>query len=214
MNDIEPKVGPAQDRLKDSATGKKGASERLRGLGRPMRMSPLLPLVAVFLYAAAEGVVSGGQPFLQVFALGLAITTAALLSGVLLGFLFGLPKTVDSTATTTRARLATNTNLDQISDWLTKILVGLGLVQVGKITHGVSKLGASIAPGLGGGAGARAFAVAILAYSVLDGFLVGYIWTRVDLSKRFRLAAEDLEPVERATERALQAPLPPGPESA
>jgi hypothetical protein len=182
-------------------------------VGRLMRLSPSLPMLAVFLFAAAEGL-GEGEPFLSVFAVGLAATAAALLSGILLGFLFALPKTVDSGARPLKTRLATNTNLDQISDWLTKILVGLGLVQIGKVTHGVSQLGAALAPGLGGGSGAKAFGVAVLVYSVLDGFLVGYIWTRISLSRRFRLAAEDLEPAEQVTEKVLQTPLPPGPEKA
>ena len=126
----------------------------------------------------------------------------------LMGGGFGLPKTLDRTADTTpatsKARLATNTNLDQISDWLTKILVGLGLVQLGKVTHGMSKIGDALAPGLGNGAGAKPFAVALLVYSVVDGFLIGYIWTRVDLSRRFRRAAEDLDPIVVALDKALQ----------
>ena len=160
-----------------------------------------------------RGVASPGTPFLSVFALGLAASAAAFFAGVLLGFLFALPKTIDR-AGGNESRLSTNTNLDQISDWLTKILVGLGLVQLGKVTHGISSLGASLAPGLGGGAGAKTFAVTIVVYSAFDGFLVGYIWTRIDLSRRFRVAAEDLDPVEKATEKALQRPLPAPPEKA
>jgi hypothetical protein len=104
--------------------------------------------------------------------------------------------------------LTTNTNLDQISEWLTKILVGLGLVQLGKVTHGVGKIAGSLSPGLGAGAGAKPFAVALLVYSVLDGFLIGYIWTRIDLSKRFREAAEDLDPIEKALKQPLKKPPP------
>ena len=74
---------------------------------------------------------------------------AALVGGVV-GLLFGIPKSVsdpavapippkldtvagDSDAPDTRARssYAVNTNLEQISDWLTKIMVGVGLTQVG-----------------------------------------------------------------------------------
>jgi hypothetical protein len=176
-----------------------------------MRLSPLAAVAAVAVYAASEGS-EGTATFLSVLALGVVVVAAALLAGLLLGFLFGLPKTIERPGS--KARLSTNTNLDQISDWLTKILVGLGLVQIGKITHGVSSLGQSLAPGLGGGSGAESFAVALLVYTALDGFLVGYIWTRIDLSKRFRIAAEDLDPVEKATDKALQKPLPDPPEKA
>lgn len=173
----------------------------LRGL---LAASPLAVIAAVVIYAFS-GDIRGGSTFWSVLAVGVAASIAALFAGVLLGFLFGLPKTLDRTASAnSKARLATNTNLDQISDWLTKILVGLGLVQLGKVTHGVSNIGGGLAPGLGQGAGAKPFAVAVLVYSVLDGFLVGYIWTRVDLSRRFRRAAEDLDPRSVALDAALQ----------
>lgn len=189
-----------------------------RGLRGFIAASPLAAAVGTLIYAAS-GHFTGGSTFWSVLAVGLAIWGASLFAGVLLGFLFGLPKTLDRTAaatpTTTKARLATNTNLDQISDWLTKILVGLGLVQLGKLSHSVSKMGDSLSPGLGAGPGAKSFAVALMVYSVVDGFLVGYIWTRVDLSRRFRQAAEDLDPIDAAIDQALQgsqsvrAPEPP-----
>jgi|GEM_PF-2830238 len=173
------------------------------GLGDLMRMSPLAGIIAVIGYAAS-GDIEGGSTFLSVFAVGVAAVAGALLAGAVLGFLFGLPKTVDRSSAD--ARLTTNTNLDQISEWLTKILVGLGLVQLGKVTHGVSNIAGSLAPGLGSGPGAKPFAVALLVYSVLDGFLIGYIWTRIDLSKRFREAAEDLDPIEKALKVPLRKP--------
>ena len=172
-----------------------------------MRISPGAALLAIICYAGGEE--RTASAFFSILGVGAAVAASAFFAGVLLGFLFGLPKTIDK-STESKARLATNTNLDQISDWLTKILVGLGLVQIGKLTHGISNLGASIAPGMGNGPGAKAFAVALLVYSILDGFLVGYIWTRIDLSRRFRLAAEDLDPIEQI----LQVPLKGPPEKA
>ena len=167
-----------------------------------------MPVVAALCYSAS-GDIEGGSTFLSVLAVGLAAASAALVAGALLGFLFGLPRTLERSGS--KARLAPNTNLDQISDWLTKILVGLGLVQLGKVTHGVGTIAASLAPGLGDGPGAKAFASALLIYSAGDGFLLGYIWTRVDLSRRFRQAAEDLDPIEKITEKTLSAPPPTPP---
>jgi hypothetical protein len=46
----------------------------------------------------------------------------------------------------------------------------------------VSQIAESLAPAFGNGAGAKSFGVALLIYSVVDGFLIGYIWTRIDLS--------------------------------
>ncbi len=127
---------------------------------------------------------------------------------MLLGFLFGLPRTLDQSDST--APLVTNTNLDQISDWLTKILIGLGLVELGKIAGGVDSLAAAAVPGLGGGDDAHAFAVALLIYSAVDGFLVGYLWTRIIVSRRLKEAAEYLARVQD-TAQVLSAPPPAAP---
>ena len=183
-------------------------SERDEQLGWCICASPALIPIAVVIYAAADHLGSGTN-FGSVTALGIAAAAAALTSGVFIGFLFGLPTTLARSKPT--GLLATNTSLDQITDWLTKILVGLGLVQLGKISHGVSKLSGSLAPGLGGGPGAKAFATALLIYAAADGFLIGYLWTRIVLSKRFNAAARALEGeiVEQA-DRALKTP-PPGP---
>jgi hypothetical protein len=169
-----------------------------------------VPVLAVVCYSAS-GDIEGGSTFLSVLAVGLAAAAAALVAGALFGFLFGLPRTLDRSGS--KAHLAPNTNLDQISDWLTKILVGLGLVQLGKVTHGVGTIAGSLAPGLGNGSGAKAFASTLLIYSAGDGFLLGYIWTRVDLSRRFRQAAEDLDPIDKVTEKTLSAPPPTPPSS-
>jgi hypothetical protein len=72
------------------------------------------------------------------------VAVAAACVGGLLGFLFGIPKLLqgplpasEKTGETGAANIApmprrflgTNTSLEEISDWLTKIIIGLGLVQ-------------------------------------------------------------------------------------
>ena len=102
--------------------------------------------------------------FLSIFGVGLFIAGASLLFGALLGFLFGIPRTLqqdkpekkppnggdgnkeqEENGTSYRA----NTNLEQISDWLTKILVGIGLTQIGKLPALLQKYAKICAPGLG-----------------------------------------------------------------
>ena len=95
---------------------------------------------------------AGHPTFWSVFAVAVAAWSAALFAGMPFGSLFGLPKTLDRPGG--KGHLATSTNLDQISDRPTKILVGLGLVQLGKLPHAVSAIGNSIAPGLGERSGA------------------------------------------------------------
>lgn len=75
----------------------------------------------------------------QSFAIGLLIAGASLAAGLLIGFLFGIPRTLQKESQPSDAVKAegpetgtygVNTNLEQISDWLTKIIVGVGLVQL------------------------------------------------------------------------------------
>jgi hypothetical protein len=61
---------------------------------------------------------------------GVAIAIASAATGYLLGFLFGISRSLqggDSSESNSQS-FPGNTNLEQISDWLTKILVGVGLV--------------------------------------------------------------------------------------
>ncbi|MEM9413169.1 MAG: hypothetical protein AAGA30_18820, partial [Planctomycetota bacterium] len=67
------------------------------------------------------------------------------------GFLFGIPKVlqgedlpktaVAGSVGDRRYEQRVNTNLEQISDWLTKIIVGLGLVNLGAVPGRLEKLG-------------------------------------------------------------------------
>ena len=179
-------------------------------LGVWISASPVLLVLATLIYAAT---VETGSHW-SVFAVGAIAAGAALIVGIVLGFLFGLPRTLDKQDS--NALLATNTNLDQISDWLTKILVGLGLVEIGRLGHGLNNLSTSIATGLGGEAGAHTFATGILVYALADGFLLGYLWTRIVLSPMLKGAAEDLEAAEyrkaaKFADTALSQPLTPPP---
>src|SRR5258708_2722865 len=72
---------------------------------------------------------------LQSLAIGLLVAGAALAAGILIGFLFGIPRTLQREGTngaaganSTAEAYGVNTTLEQISDWLTKIIVGVGLL--------------------------------------------------------------------------------------
>jgi hypothetical protein len=76
-----------------------------------------------------------------------------------------------------------STNLAEVSDWLTKLLLGAGLVQLTHLGPPVASLINSVAAGLEGGTSAEpsgsATVVAgaiLITYTVL-GFLVGYVLT-------------------------------------
>ncbi|MFE6871696.1 hypothetical protein ACFVFS_34775 [Kitasatospora sp. NPDC057692] len=124
---------------------------------------------------------------------GLVVACAATLVGGALGFLFGVPRVRGGAGGTGGApdagggephgSYAPNTNLEQVSDWLTKVLLGVGLTQLGSLGERLDQLGTTLAPALGGGAGTAPFAASLVLYFVLLGFLAGWLLTRLALPR-------------------------------
>ncbi len=158
----------------------------------------ILGAVAVSVYAWLVVAAKSGIA-LELWAL--AITSA----GGALGFLFGIPKVlqrrVDSNppkgtggqssngeARTNGADDPTyqqrvNTNLEEISDWLTKIIVGLGLVELRRIPDRIGHLASLIASSTTAFSetSVHGVALAIILYFGICGFLFGYLITRIYL---------------------------------
>jgi arginine exporter protein ArgO len=157
--------------------------------------------------------------------LALLWSGACAISGNLIGFLFGVPRTSNddhevrrdtvvqsrsldgtdgSTETNTEAHtrqvqhpayapadadeyhLSVNTNLEQVSDWLTKILVGVGLTQIHSLPSQLMRAAVFIANGFGGTQFQLGLALALLIYFPVLGFLSGYLCTRLFLQPAFR----------------------------
>src|SRR5579864_7430631 len=143
--------------------------------------------VAILLYAFPNAAYVG----LRRVGLGLLLACAGLLGGGLLGFLFGVPRTIERSVSTGESRgkavvqeeFRGNTNLEQISDWLTKILVGLSLVEFLNIEASARQLVKSLAPAFAGGSNAtpesKAFVLSTLVLFTVLGFFLGYLLTRL-----------------------------------
>jgi hypothetical protein len=146
---------------------------------------------------------SSFSEFLSVWGVGLLIAGACLLSGGLLGFLFGIPRTLQhdkaegpppngdkntDRSADASATYEANTNLEQISDWLTKILVGVGLVQLTAVPGAIQSYATFVSVGLGGAPASETVAVAILVFYLGCGFLISYLWTRLYLAGALRQA--------------------------
>ncbi len=119
-------------------------------------------------------------------ALGAAcvLAGAAFTTGALLGLLFGIPRPQGENALPNSKILGTNTNLIQISDWLTKALVGVSLTQFYKIPDMLTAAGRHFDKDIGSGA----VATAVLVHFGMSGFLSGYLLTRVVLQQAFHRA--------------------------
>lgn len=136
--------------------------------------------------------------FVSISGVAFLVAFSALLAGGLLGFLFGIPRTLQqqekpagqesADVGTSEPEYVINTNLEQISDWLTKILVGVGLTQIASIPSSLRRVAEYIGPGLGNFDSSRVFAVALLLFCLIDGFLIGYLWTRIYMLRILRKA--------------------------
>ena len=89
-------------------------------------------------------------------------------------------------ANTTGQRLTNNTresNLEQVSDWVTKLLLGGTLTQIANIPGTMANWGTYVASGLGDkpNPANQAFATAMIIYFLVLGFVAGYVITKVEL---------------------------------
>lgn len=122
------------------------------------------------------------------------VAVAPFALGGLAGFLFGIPKTLqgngaDDNGTSTgaasrRERRAhgwqTNTNLEQVSDWLTKILIGVGLTQLQVLPERVQDTADYVAESLGPNASSAIVASILISFAIA-GFVIAYLLTKFDL---------------------------------
>lgn len=150
----------------------------------------------------------------RIAAVGLMLAGAALVLGFVLGFIFAVPRTKlpehgDSgqASSGNAPSVEPNSNLVDISDWLTKILVGVGLVELNKIPGNLWRMSVALSPGLRSvdtcvyESGSTACCVAILLFFFGLGFLFGYLWTRL----YFQKALSDLGQADRVNRAWLDA---------
>lgn len=121
-----------------------------------------------------------------IFSLGILVAGCALSSGCFIGFIFAIPKSITTSETTmirTKIGYISNDNLVQISDWLTKIIVGVGLTKLTRIPGYIQAMGEYIGDSLGGKIWGQIAADSIVIYFAISGFLLSYLWTRLYFAK-------------------------------
>jgi Putative Ig domain len=146
---------------------------------------PILGIIPIFVYAFT----TPGTPGTYL-GVGVLTALAAFLAGCLTGFLFGIPRVVSSG----QARLATSSeyapssNLAEVSDWLTKLLLGAGLVQLTRlgapISHLINKVAAGLHTTTAYSGPATVLAGAIMFGYVTIGLLDGYVVTTIWYQKK------------------------------
>lgn len=161
--------------------------------------------VTTWLALLAGAILLGGMAWIWIYAfstsgshwsyvaVGMLTAMAALVTGFLTGFLVGVPRVVSSGQARARAggTFSPSTNLAEISDWLTKLLLGAGLVSLSHLGGPVGDLINQVAGSLHNStADANAIQAAkVTAGAVMIGFTVlgilgGYIVTSTWYQKK------------------------------
>ncbi|MFS8096910.1 hypothetical protein LFM09_07175 [Lentzea alba] len=143
--------------------------------------------VAIMIVAIALFMFNDAKSAGQQFGLSILVVFAAGAVGATLGFLFGVPKSVPVTRNgeTRVETYVPNSNLEQVSDWLTKILVGVGLLEFRQLLDAFQSLGTRTGGLFGDHAGSpgagAAYGMTLIIVGSLTGFLLMYMWTRTRL---------------------------------
>ena len=156
-------------------------------------------LVIVVASGIAAGIDVKAGVGVRVAVLSLAIAGACTSAGWLVGLLFGIPRSFSRAQSNSilasipsrepdghRGRRPTrvNTNLEDISDWLTKTMVGVGLTGFyafpGFLWHAADLVNRS---GFGWSPYGQSLALMLFVYFTAGGFWLGYVGTRTILTK-------------------------------
>jgi hypothetical protein len=124
------------------------------------------------IFVPSDGSLTYGQALSESVMLSLA--TGAI--GAILAFLFAVPRYISTpeSGEVKNTVIRPNNNFQEVSDWLTKIIIGIGLVQIRPIITQLNNLITWTSetfhlPG--------AYVGCIATLYVVCGFMIGYIWT-------------------------------------
>jgi hypothetical protein len=137
-----------------------------------------------------------------------AVAGACVLCGGCAGFLFGIPRAGKQQLKEDENGVGShyysdNTNLEDISDWLTKIIVGLTLVKFRTILNWIDSAATSVSktlvnqPDCSDNCGKYyVFSYGTILIYLLAGGLMAYLWTRINFSKILTYNRKHLREIE------------------
>ncbi|MCC8978542.1 tetratricopeptide repeat protein [Bradyrhizobium acaciae] len=192
-------------------------------------------LLLVFIYSIAASITSASPAaFFHAIGVLLALILAAAAAGGLLGFLFGIPRSLQrpsigqlsapvlepamrsdagsrppgepvvnqAAAAVSIPFYSSNTNLEDISDWVTKIIVGLGLIQAKTIASRLWVAASSFKAAMPGALGSDVLFMLICLAASVGGFLFFYLETRTRIVLLFVYAESAAKVVDRSKAEA------------
>jgi len=173
-----------------------------------------LLVVGVLAAALFSFIADSAAPRISVFGALLLISSAAGVVAGLVGFLFGIPKILqnppqnlpipndDDTGESGHERsYLVNTNLEEVSDWLTKMLVGVGLTQLTSAPGWLWSVSGTFTRSLGLDRGGDVVICSLLLYFSAVGLLTGYLMTRLYLSRALATADGTLHRIKKVKSR-------------
>jgi hypothetical protein len=185
--------------LKGTGDGSNVGQKIERGV-RDVAIGIVIGAVVVSVLLANSSGSNGSKAGVGVGVMAFLLFAAAVFVGVGLGFLFGMPRArfadlvaaenagsdeSASNRTGTAASLSrptsylANSNLTKVSDWLTTIVVGLALVNLGNAISALRDLAVALREPLGGAAYAGAVGLSLLIIGAVAGFTGMYLWTSI-----------------------------------
>ncbi|MFZ1431451.1 MAG: hypothetical protein WAS21_32410 [Geminicoccaceae bacterium] len=137
-----------------------------------------------------------------------SLAIGAIVLGCLLGFIFGIPRTLQHDIAPRlnggidkpeNIGYQINTNLEQISDWLTKIIIGVGLIEIGSIGSWLMNFSNSVGKSFDETQMGQIYILGLLVSFSGGGFMLGYLWTRLSFGLAIKEADQGL--LERRIEK-------------
>jgi hypothetical protein len=196
----EDAVQPAENGdLSPPTTGRtnqgESSKERIKGATSDESVEPPWWLFGVFVLLASVLILAFATQDVRLLLVEMFLGMAALGGGILIGFLFGIPRTrlidghndngsTDNADKFSYERYQPGTSLEQIADWLTKIIIGISLVEVRTIAGALDALGTRVAKSTSTSvAGADVITQLLFVVFATSGFLTSYLWTRIHYGK-------------------------------
>lgn len=153
-------------------------------------------LIGIFGYGFYNGKIGWDFVFLSFL-----MAAACYMSGFFLGILFGIPKRQNHDHA---AEYVLNNNLADISDWLTKIIIGVGLVEMKKIPVYLGAAGDFVKNAIDPNHGSlKLFAVCTIVYFSVFGLYYGYCYMRLYLSGQIKKADDGMLKLKEAGEKLV-----------
>jgi len=139
----------------------------------------------------------------RILFIGLLLAISSFISFFFIGTLFGMPKRNN----VKDSDYSLNNSLVEISDWLTKIIVGLGLVNLKEIPGYLMSLGDYVSINIKQNTPfLNIFIIGIVVYFSFLGLYIGYNYMRLVLSNKYKNADDNLirKALEKEKEKVLQ----------